>query len=170
MNNPFLDLYRDHGLLERILGIYEQWISLLDTSVSPSIIFRAAKIVRDCVESCHEKMEEKFIFPMTPGNSLVKMLKQQHAEGRILTDTIIQNVSNPFIPWRVVAAAKEFGVMYRRHMALENTQVFPEVAENLDADLTRELGIHFEVFGGDDDKVLKDIEALEKKLGILTYE
>ena len=167
--NPILDLYKDHGILSRVLLIYEKWISLFDKDVSPSIMFRAASIVRLSAEKHHERLEEKFIFPLLAGtelDQLTKTLIRQHADGWKMTDIIIQNISNPYVPWRVITAAKEFITMYQRHKALEDTLIFPAVVDKLSDDSMAELGEIFESLEEEEDTTLQKIETLEKKLDI----
>src|SRR5262245_51720696 len=58
------DLMREHGVLNRILLIYEEGLRRLRAKeeVTPDVFRKPATLVRTFVEDYHEKLEEKFIF------------------------------------------------------------------------------------------------------------
>src|SRR5690348_4028696 len=91
------DLMREHGVLNRILLIYEEGLRRLRAKeeVSPDVFLKPATLVRKFVEDYHEKLEEKFIFPEFEKArklaDLVKVLKGQHEAGRKVTDVILRN-------------------------------------------------------------------------------
>src|SRR5690349_4551551 len=90
------DLMREHGVLNRILLIYEEGLRRLRAKedVPPEVFHKPAALVRSFVEDYHEKLEETFIFPAFEKRNtlveLVKVLKQQHAAGRKVTDVVLQ--------------------------------------------------------------------------------
>src|SRR5579885_2353620 len=59
------DLMREHGVLNRVLLIYEEGLRRLGAKedVPPEVFHRPATLVRKFVEDYHEKLEENFIFP-----------------------------------------------------------------------------------------------------------
>src|SRR5438445_7160947 len=59
------DLMREHGVLNRILLIYEEGLRRMRAKeeVTPEVFHRSATLVRKFVEDYHEKLEENFIFP-----------------------------------------------------------------------------------------------------------
>src|SRR5207244_9226594 len=59
------DLMREHGVLNRVLLIYEAGLRRLRAkeAVGPEVFHRSATLVRKFVEDYHEKLEEKFLFP-----------------------------------------------------------------------------------------------------------
>ena len=59
------DLMREHGVLNRILLIYEEGLRRLrdKEEVPPDVFHKPAMLVRKFVEDYHEKLEENFIFP-----------------------------------------------------------------------------------------------------------
>jgi len=63
--SPPEDLMQEHGVLNRILLIYDCCkIKLLNKETfSPSIIPDAAAIIRTFIEDYHEKQEENYLFP-----------------------------------------------------------------------------------------------------------
>src|SRR5436190_22316858 len=59
------DLMREHGVLNRILLIYEEGLRRLgaDQEVAAEVFRQPAELVRQFVEDYHERLEEQFIFP-----------------------------------------------------------------------------------------------------------
>ena len=94
--SPAEDLMREHGVLNRILLIYEESCRRLDGNkdLEPATLAGAAKIIRTFIEGYHEKLEEDHLFPRFEKAGklvvLVKTLREQHEAGRRLTDHIIQ--------------------------------------------------------------------------------
>src|SRR3954468_342375 len=90
------DLMREHGLLNRILLIYEEGLRRMRNRehVAAEVFLKPAELVRKFVEDYHEQLEEKFIFPKFEKKKklvgLVATLREQHKAGRVLTDRIIQ--------------------------------------------------------------------------------
>src|SRR5579871_5299762 len=93
---PVEDLMREHGVLRRVLLIYEEGLRRIaahqDFPGNPFLT--GAQLIRNFVENYHEKNEEKFIFPkMRDGVGEAQLdipiLLAQHQAGRILTDEII---------------------------------------------------------------------------------
>jgi hypothetical protein len=93
---PPEDLMREHGLLDRLLLVYEAGIRKLvsNEDFDPVVIVSAAEIVRDFIENYHEKSEEEAVFPRfkKAGKmvSLVDTLLTQHQAGRHVTEAILQ--------------------------------------------------------------------------------
>src|SRR5262249_59801818 len=130
------DLMREHGVLNRILLVYEEGLRRLrgKDEVPPTVFQRTATLVRKFVEDYHEKLEEKFLFPEFEKQKklveLVKVLRKQHDAGRALTDVILRETS----PERfrredgrqeLVRACETFIRMYPPHEAREDTVLFP---------------------------------------------
>jgi hypothetical protein len=86
------DLMREHGVLNRVLLIYEEGLRRLRAKekVTPDVFHKTATLVRKFVEDYHEKLEENFIFPEFEKRKklvdLVKVLRRQHQAGRAVTD------------------------------------------------------------------------------------
>src|SRR5205814_6378548 len=91
------DLMREHGVLNRILLIYEEGLRRLRAKdeVTPDAFHKLATLVRKFVEDYHEKLEEKFIFPefekAKKFADLIKVLREQHEAGRKVTDVTLRN-------------------------------------------------------------------------------
>jgi hemerythrin-like domain-containing protein len=177
------DLMREHGVLNRILLIYEQGVKnlRLGTDVSPEIFEKPARLVRKFVEDYHEKLEEEFIFPRFEKQQklveLTAVLRQQHQAGRQLTDQIL-SLSNPKFYVKgesreeIARACDLFIRMYRPHEAREDTVLFPSLYEIASAKEIKELGEQFEerehrLFGEEGfQKTVEEVAAIEKQLGI----
>jgi hemerythrin-like domain-containing protein len=177
------DLMREHGVLNRILLIYEEGLRRLRAKedVLPDVFHKPATLVRKFVEDYHEKLEENFIFPAFEKQNklvdLVKVLKEQHEAGRRVTDVILRNaVGEQFgkedARKELVVACRAFIRMYRPHEAREDTVLFPALHKVMTAKQMKELGEQFEkeedrLFGDEGfEKTVDQVAAIEKQLGI----
>ncbi len=175
------DLMREHGVLNRILLVFEEGLRRKESDLSPDVFHKPALLVRKFVEDYHEKLEENFIFPEFEKKKrlldLVKVLREQHEAGRRITDVVLHNA----VPdrFRKEAARKElttacraFIRMYRPHEAREDTVLFPELHRILPAKRIEELGDRFEkeedrLFGDEGfEKTVEQVAVLERQLGI----
>lgn len=177
---PSEDLMREHGLLSRILLIYDTCRQRLvnNEAFDIKILSSSAQIVRSFVEDYHEKLEENFLFPrFTKANKLadlVKVLKVQHEAGRKLTEPIL-NLDNKALSSKkneIVRLLADFSKMYRPHKSREDTVLFPAIKEIIPSKEYLDLGEQFEdkeheLFGekGFESMVVK-VEDLEKQLDI----
>lgn len=177
------DLMREHGLLNRILLVYEEAIRRLrhEEEVPADVFQKPAKLVRSFVEDYHEKLEEQFIFPQFEKHKklteLVALLRQQHQAGRRLTDQITHSAAPAYYVRaasrnEVIHLCESFIRMYRPHEAREDTVLFPALYEIVSAKEIKDLGEQFEdeehrLFGkeGFEENVEK-VAAIEKQLGI----
>ena len=177
------DLMREHGVLNRILLVYEAGAKRLSAGEElPCDIFnKTAQIVRRFVEDYHERSEEKFIFPHFEKEKklvdLVTILRAQHEAGRRLTDTIRRQAipvdfAKPEIRQEVIRACEAFIRMYRPHEAREDTILYPVLYEILPAKKIEDLGEQMEeeehrLFGEKGfENAVEEVAAMEKQLGI----
>jgi hemerythrin-like domain-containing protein len=177
------DLMREHGVLNRILLIYEEGLRRLRAKdeVTPEMFHKPATLVRKFVEDYHEKLEERFIFPeFEKANklaNLIKILREQHEAGRRVTDVILRNaVGDQFhkevARMEVVRSCEAFIRMYRPHEAREDTVLFPALHKIVPAKKLQELGEQFEkeedrLFGEEGfEKTVEQVAEIEKQLGI----
>ena len=60
------DLMREHGLLNRVLLVYEEIIRRIDAdeNFSLSTLNNAVSIIKSFIEDYHEKLEEDYLFPL----------------------------------------------------------------------------------------------------------
>lgn len=174
---PGEDLMQEHGVLERILLIYDEAARRIDHTepLDLGVLTRASSIIRRFVEEYHEKLEEQFVFPRLQAASrevdLVAVLLQQHQSGRQLTDEIVRRATSSATP-ELAQVLRSFARMYRPHAAREETVLFPAFRDIVGRGAYRELGEEFEekehqLFGehGFDDTVA-EVARLESELGI----
>src|SRR5207249_11931461 len=62
---PAEDLMREHGLLKRILLIYDEVGRRIarQKDFPPEAVIKSAKIIRSFIEQYHETLEEDYLFP-----------------------------------------------------------------------------------------------------------
>ena len=149
------DLMREHGVLERVLLIYEEGIRRLDAheALPPEPLADAARIVRAFVEDYHEKQEESDVFPRLEKAGrlapLTAILRAQHKAGRGVTDEILKRLEpRPFnvpeLRRELAALMRSFARMYRPHYAREDTVAFPALREATPAEEFARLADQFE--------------------------
>jgi hemerythrin-like domain-containing protein len=182
--SPAEDLMREHGVLNRILLIYDEHLRLMaaKTPFDGSVLASAADLIRHFVEEYHEKLEEEFLFPRfrKAGKllSLVDTLESQHKAGRKLTAKIRELAGVATLKYvssdgeKLSDALRAFLRMYRPHEAREDTVLFPAFRSIVSAHEYEALGDDFEkkedqLFGEDGFfRVVNQVAVLEKKLGI----
>src|SRR6516164_4898108 len=181
--SPAEDLMREHGLLNRILLIYDEHLRMIAEKkpFDGSVLANAADIIRHFVEEYHEKLEEDFLFPRFRKAkklvSLVDTLQAQHKAGRHLTAKIRELASTASLKListdseKLSDALREFLRMYRPHEAREDTVLFPAFRSSVSPHEYDALGDDFEkkeddLFGDEGFfKVVDQIAGLEKRLG-----
>lgn len=186
--SPAEDLMREHGVLNRVLLIYDEHLRLLAAkqTFDGSLLVDAADVIRHFIEDYHEKLEEDFLFPrFRKANKLVSLvdtLLAQHKAGRDLTAQIRELASLPTLKYvtdksvsdadKLADAMRSFLRMYRPHEAREDTVLFPAFRSIVSPHEYDALGDDFEkkadeLFGDDGFfKVVAQVAELEKKLGI----
>jgi hemerythrin-like domain-containing protein len=183
---PTEDLMREHGVLNRVLLIYDEIIRRLEVGECPlKTLFKAVSIIREFIENYHEKLEENHIFPLFEKSKkevkLVKTLRNQHNKGREITAQIIKISSSDELPDKktrrnLISLLKKFVKMYRPHEAREDTVLFPKVRSLISEKEFKELGEQFEdlehkLFGKEGFfSIVKKVENIEKELGIYKLE
>jgi len=180
--SPPEDLMQEHGLLNRILLIYDHCRTNLvnKQSFDPAVLMNSAGIIRTFVEDYHEKQEENYLFPRFKKanqlTDLVDILLQQHAAGRILTDQITQitkqSTRTDIEDQKLIELLTAFNSMYRPHEAREDTVLFPAFRKIVSQHEYDSLGEEFEnnehkLFGeGGFETMVGKVADIEKKLGI----
>jgi hemerythrin-like domain-containing protein len=146
---PGEDLMQEHGVLERLLLVYDEAARRIETNaaVDAAIVAGAAVIIRRFVEEYHEKLEEKFVFPrlQSAGREveLVAVLLRQHERGRQVTEAIVKK-ANAGASLELAVLLRAFARMYRPHAAREDTVLFPAFRSVVGRGAYRELGEQFE--------------------------
>jgi len=180
--SPPEDLMQEHGLLNRILLIYDHCKAQLisKTPFPIAAVSNAANIVRVFVEDYHEKQEENYLFPRFKKanqlTDLVNTLLQQHQAGRTLTDKIMQlsrsSAGTDTEKQQLIDALTTFNFMYRPHEAREDTILFPAFRKIVSKHEYDSLGEEFEknehkLFGEDGfETMVNKVADIEKQLGI----
>jgi hemerythrin-like domain-containing protein len=175
------DLMREHGVVERLLLIYDAGVRRLGQGedIDPTVLTQAAETMRDFVHDYHEKNEEEQVFPRfkTAGRmvELVNILQAQHGACRKLTERVLDlapKSGSKEQRQQMIEAMQATIVMYRPHAAREDTDVFPTLRSLVTPNEFEQIGEALEKretekFGADGfEKVAKKVEALEKRLGI----
>ena len=181
--SPAEDLMREHGVLNRVLLIYDHHLHMLTTkqTFDGAVLVSAADVIRHFVEDYHEKLEEDFLFPRfrKAGKlvNLVDTLLAQHKAGRTLTAQIRELAGVATLKYvsdtdKLADALHAFLRMYRPHEAREDTVLFPAFRSIVSPHEYEALGEDFEkkedeLFGDEGFfKVVDQVAELEKKLGI----
>jgi hemerythrin-like domain-containing protein len=171
------DLMREHGVLNRILLIYDEGLRLIHTKqkFDTSVLTEAAGMIKRFIEDYHEKLEEDHLFPRFEKTGklvdLTRTLKTQHAAGRTLTARVQSSIKANDLQ-ATSAALTSFIRMYRPHEAREDTVLFPALHEIVSKHEYDALGEEFDkieqkTFGGDGfDMAVDQVTALEKRFGI----
>ena len=177
------DLMREHGILNRILLIYEEIIKRIENKSNFTIdnLKNSIHIIKTFIEEYHEKLEEEYIFPRMKKVGklvdLVTVLEAQHEAGRKLTVNIeklsVQStLKNESDKAKLVSSLRSFVRMYRPHESREDTVLFPAFHEMLSKKEYEELGEKFEdrehkLFGKEGfEGVVQQISELERVYGI----
>lgn len=177
--SPPEDLMREHGVLERLLLIYEAAAAnVAPAGTKAAAVKGAAGLVRRFVEDYHEQLEEKHLFPRFEKAGthveLVRVLREQHQSGRRLTEEITRLAASTSDADRngMDAVIAAFIRMYRPHAAREDTVLFPAFREVVSAHEFHALGESFEeeehqLFGkAGFEGIVAEVAALERTLGI----
>ena len=174
---PTEDLMREHGVLRRILIVYDEASRRLvgEDAAALGVVAGAASIVRHFVEGYHEKLEEQFVLPaLEKAGKLVelaKIIRTQHAAGRRQTDAILA-ATKAKDRRAAVASILIFSRMYAAHAAWEDTDIFPAYRQMFSEAELDKLGDKFEdqehklLGAGGFEGSLREVGDLEKTLGI----
>jgi hemerythrin-like domain-containing protein len=179
---PGEDLMREHGVLRRVMLIYDEAIHrLAGTEAVPlDAVGAGAGIIRRVIEDYHEKLEENFLFPRFEKAKklagLVATLRTQHQAGCVVTERVTRLCKAPLKDAasrrQLSDALAAFNRMYRPHAAREDTILFPAFHELVGEKAYRELGEQFEdqehqALGGEGfEKAVAEVATLEEKMGI----
>jgi hemerythrin-like domain-containing protein len=180
---PPEDLMREHGVLKRVLLVYDEAIRRIDAhqDLPPDAVRDSAAIIRTFIEDYHEKLEEDYLFPRFEKagrlTDLTKVLRAQHLAGRHVTEQItrlatMQTLKDPSAAGTLKDLMRQFVRMYAPHEAREDTVLFPALRSLISKHELGALGEDFEkkehqLFGEDGfEKMVERVAAIEKTLGI----
>lgn len=180
---PPEDLMREHGVLKRVLLVYEEAVRRIDGKKDFPVdaVKNGAEIMRTFIEDYHEKLEEDYLFPRFEKAGtladLTKVLREQHQAGRRVTDQITrlataQTLKNPSSSMRLKDLMRQFVRMYEPHEAREDTVLFPALRSVVSKNEFDALGEDFEkkehqLFGEEGfEKMVERVATIEKSMGI----
>lgn len=173
--SPLEDLMREHGVLARLLLVYDDIAEKLagKKTISLDIVKSAATVIRNFVEEYHNKLEEEYVFPRFLKNSVMNetigVLLDQHRAGRAATDRIMAMTSNLK---EIPPALRGYTRMFRAHAAWEESVVYPAFRGIVTGKEYRDMGELFEkreqqLFGANGFAgVVNEVSSLEKALDI----
>lgn len=185
--SPTEDLMREHGVLHRILLIYNDALKYLkgqkinNQANIYSIIYNTAIITQQFIENYHQKLEEQYVFPKFSKkpkyNVLINTLIDQHNAASKLTNNVLYYSSienNCYFEnnFQLIRLLSLYINMYNPHSAREDTVIFPTFHELVIPEEFKELGERFEEieehkFGKDGFKhIVNEVAKIEKILGI----
>ena len=173
------DLMKEHGILNRLLLIYEKFIDMINNNnqINFKLLYASVLIIRRFIEDYHEKTEEKYVFPKVRhiNPNLIDELIKQHRESHKITDKLISICQNPNEnknQEEIKTLLELFVYMYRYHETREDTEVFVWFKKSMNKKEYEEMSIFFEkeeeeILGEDGfDKILYEVKFIEKKLNI----
>ena len=179
---PTEDLMREHGLLKRVLLVYDEVRRRIGTGAEfpPDVVTGGARIIRSFIEEYHEQLEEKHLFPRFRSHhtlvDLVDVLEAQHQAGRRVTERILAltagGLKGAGEKKELAASLESFVRMYAPHEAREDTVLFPALRRLVSAQEYDALGETFEdeehrKFGQEGfEGMVERVAGLEKTLGI----
>ena len=177
------DLMREHGVLDRVLLIYEEVTRRLAEKniFDPKLLAKSTQVIRNFIEDYHEKDEEAYLFPRFEKAGklveLVTVLRAQHLAGRRITDSIeslstLASLKHEPSRRKLLQKIHIFLRMYRPHAAREDTVLFPAFRSIVSPQEYDAIGNEMEkkekqLFGGDGFEMAVDqVTQIEKALGI----
>ncbi len=178
--SPAEDLMREHGVLERILLVYEEVSRRAGAGqeIPANVVPDTSGLVRRFVEDYHEKLEEDFLFPrFEKAGKLVELvatLRAQHRRGRSLTEQVqrLGALKGGGDRRQLAELLRAFIRMYRPHAAREDTVLFPALRGLVGDKAYLELGAQFEdkehaLFGAHGfEDIVAQVAKLEQAVGI----
>lgn len=176
--SPVEDLMREHGVLNRLLLIYDDISRKMDLhqAIPLNSLRSSAKIIKNFIENYHEKLEEEYVFTRFEKaekmTDLVKTLREQHQKGRVLTDYILTHCDNHEQQKNIPSSLQQFITMYRPHAAREDTVLFPTLKTLISEKEYDSLGDIFEkkeqeLFGKNGfNTIVEEVARIEQELGI----
>ena len=180
---PTEDLMREHGVLSRIMLVYDEIARRLrfGEEFPPQVLAEGTDITHRFIQEYHEKSEENHLFNRFSNAGkmveLVAVLYQQHLAGRKLIGEINSanseaKMRNPAERLRVAGLLITFNQLFRHHAAWEDTVLFPAFRAIISGKDFAALGEKLEkdedkLFGADGfAKIVGQVAGLEQKLGI----
>lgn len=181
--SPNEDLTRDHGVLNRILLIYQELARRINNRLpfSHETLSQTITITKEYIENFHEELEEEYVFPYFEKNNiflgLIKTLKEQHDDGRRIVSYILahsseKDLNNETTLMVIAAYMNIFCQMFRPHEARETSDLFPLFPALVSKEEYENLGVLFEKKGNERfgnnwyERIVDKVVEIEKQLGL----
>lgn len=179
------DLMREHGVLSRLLLIYEKYTHRIRKQqvIDIPVLRKTVLLVQSFIQNYHEKLEEDYVFPIFERHKkqtkLTQTLRTQHEKGRLITQRLLAitdpaagrtKVQMHAMYHEIKNLLKDFIIMYRPHAAREDTVLFPQLRSLISDDEFEKLGESFEtkehaLFGKQGfEGIVKQVAQLEQEL------
>jgi hemerythrin-like domain-containing protein len=178
---PVEDLMREHGVLRRVMYVFDEAAQRLESGADLPIdqLAAGAGIIRRVIEDYHEKLEEQHLFPRFEKAGqlvdLVTVLRTQHQAGRGVTSQVLTLTAAKLGDAerrQLATALRAFNRMYRPHAAREDTVLFPALHALVGGKAYDELGDQFEdiekqtLGEGGFEKSVADVALIERAFGL----
>jgi hemerythrin-like domain-containing protein len=149
-SSPMEDLMREHGVVERILLIYQRILekAITGQEIDVTAINQASRMIEEFVSDHHEKEEEEYVFPkFREANYIVDIvdtLEHQHDVSRELNRQVMDlsskgaDISQEDLV-RLLDRCGMFINMYLPHISRENTIVFPTFFDIVSREYVQEV-------------------------------
>ncbi len=181
--SPLEDLMREHGVVHRLMLIYQEFVRRLENNenIDWIVLGKTTDIIQQFIEEYHEINEETYIFPRFEHDKLlgdlVKTLADQHQVGKSITIKIKKYAQDRRITSdadrnELILLMNEYILMYSAHSAHEDTELYQAFRASFTASEYEKLAHIFEKqeiakFGEDGfNKMIHLVADLEKSLGI----
>ena len=181
--HPSEDLMREHGILGRMMLIYEEGLRRLEngTSISADVIASTLRLQQRFLDDYHQKLEEDQVFPRIEAagglSDMTRVLREQHNAERKLTAQLLKNATPSGLGSSERRAAlvegfRSLNRMLRPHTLWEDTVLFPAFHQLFTDAEFEKLGQAFDDFEhralgpSGFEGVLAEVGQLEKSLGI----
>jgi hemerythrin-like domain-containing protein len=180
---PPEDLMREHGVLRRLLLIYDNIGARLQggKDVPLAALTSVNDLIRRFIQDYHEKDEEDYLFTRFKKAGkmvdLVKVLYAQHQAGRQVMAELrgmvtADNLQKPAARQKIRESLAMFTRMYRPHAAREDTVLYPAFRSVISPQEFEALSDIFEdkeqkLFGKNGfENIVAQVAGLEQQLGL----
>ncbi|MTK13611.1 MAG: hemerythrin domain-containing protein [Clostridiaceae bacterium] len=185
--SPTEDLMREHGVLQRILLIYDDVLKYLKGQKVNNhiniyhVIYNTALIAHEFIEGYHQKLEEQYVFPKFSQKpkyiGFINTLLNQHNAAYNLTENILYFSARKNRYYfennlQLIRSLSLYINMYNPHSAREDTVLFPAFHELVTPEEFKELGERFEeieeqkFYKDGFEHIVNEVAKIEKVLGI----
>lgn len=185
--SPLENLMREHGLIHRLLLIYENICARIITPrhYKPvrleTVALEAVELTKRFVEEYHQTLEEEYLFPLfyrqRDDVRLVQTLLQQHHAARCISDKLIKILREGHASYAksrpsLDGLLRQYVMLYAPHAAREDTELFPAFRTLVNGKQWETMGKQFEAaevrrFGENGfEKIVRQVAGMEQALSI----